>query len=270
MEESREITYEMLRAAEKTHVCAQCGANLVTIWDDAQAISKLVCSKTNSHRGAKEILSDTQVVKRGELDTVSGPGAQADIEKAIQQGGGVKTLLADADIATGKILTSQQILGLIKFADSLDLRAFLGHVCLYRGLPYVTIDGYYYRKHAMRLGFAVLTDPMTTQERQSYQVGEGDHAFLARAMTLGGDEIGRGIGIVTKEEMNEKSRRDPSKFSAPVVHDKPQRMAEKRAEWQLLKKMVPLGAYVPEPVNAPKPSVKEIEQAKKDAELLWG
>jgi hypothetical protein len=269
MEESKDTPFAKLREYEGTHVCAQCGARLVTIWNDEQSIYQLKCAKNHAHVGVKRIESNTTLLKRGELDTVAGPGHQADMEKAITQGSGIHSLMADSDVATGKALVPAQIAALVNFAHSISLKAELGHVCLYYGNPYVTVDGYHYLKHARELPFAVIALPMTQQERKSYQVTEGSHAFIARAISRGGDEIARGIGIITPEEMSEKSERHPEHFAAPIVHDKPQRMAEKRAEWQLLRKMVPLGAENPPPADAPERSPKKIADAKSDAEILW-
>jgi hypothetical protein len=269
IDESAETKYAALRELEKTHVCATCGANLVTVWNDERAVSRLVCAKDHAHKGVKLILSNTTLLKRGELDTQHRAGTQADMEKAITQGEGVTSLAPLKDVATGDKLTLIQVSALANFATSVGLKAPLGHVCLYYGNPYVTIDGYYYLKNKGALKFAVCCMPMDQDERFAYQVTEGSHAFIARAISLGGDELNRGIGIITPEEMSEKSKKNPEHFAAPIVHDKPQRMAEKRAEWQLLKKMIPLGA---ERLEAGMKAVEDLEKkaaAEEDAKHLW-
>lgn len=239
--ESSETPYERLRQMEGTHVCGTCGSNLVTIWDNEQAVSVLVCSKDHKHEGVKARQSSTTSLKRGDLDNEHQSGTQVDFEKHLAKSPRESPLLATKDVSTGQELSAQQVSSLVAFADSVGLKAYLGHVCLYFGKPYITIDGYYYLKNSRQDRFMVITTPMTPDERASYQVHDGDHAFLSRAITAGGDEISRGIGIITKEEIEGKSKRDPDQFSAPVVHNKPQVMAEKRAEWQLLQKMIPLG-----------------------------
>ena len=173
------------------------------------------------------------------------------------------------DVATGSNLSPAQIQELVAFAGSVGLMAYLGHVCLYFGKPYVTIDGYYYRKATNHLPFAVSCLPMTDEERKSYQVTEGSHAFIARALSAGGDELNRGVGIITPEEMSEKSARNPEHFAAPLLHDKPQRMAEKRAEWQLLRKMIPLGLEVGPPEPTPRESSPKAEISQPETDELW-
>jgi hypothetical protein len=155
------------------------------------------------------------------------------------------------------------------FAASVSLRAELGHVCLYYGKPYITIDGYYYHKNRTGMKFAVLTTPMTADERASYQVIDGDHAYISRALDRERGELGRGVGVVTQEEMNEKSEKHPEHFAAPVLHDKPQRMAEKRAEWQLMKKMCPIGADDNEAKADAVEDKTDEAQAKRDAKDLF-
>ena len=49
------------------------------------------------------------------------------------------------------------------------------------------------------------------------------------------------LGIVTQQEIAARSKKDPTRPASPVVAAHPQRMAEKRAEWQFLRKAVPLG-----------------------------
>lgn len=269
IDESKDTPYEMLRAMEQTHVCAGCGGNLVTVWNEAKAVSQLVCSKDHEHVGVKRRQSDTELLKRGELDTKHRAGTQASLERSATQGAGMYSLAPTKDVATGAAITVQQLGGLVGFANSIGLNLLLGHVCLYFGQPYITIDGYYYLKNARGERFAVCATPMTPAERKSYLITEGSHAFIARALTASGDELGRGIGIITPEEMNEKSERHPEHFAAPIVHDKPQRMAEKRAEWQLLKKMVPLGADIVGSSPTPGESKPKVVVSDEDIKNLW-
>lgn len=269
IDESKDTPYEQLRTMEGTHVCGQCGARLVTVWNEEKAGSQLVCSKDHAHVGVKRIESNTTLLKRGELDTEHRAGTQADIETAITQGGGIHSLMAAADVATGRELTPIQINALVNFARSVDLKAVLGHVCLYFGDPYVTIDGYYYLKNKRALRFAVITQPMTPEERTAYQITKGSHAFIARAWNITSNELARGIGIITPEEMEEKSKKNPEHFAAPIVHDKPQRMAEKRAEWQLLKKMIPLGAESTPPEGVTPKVPPKVVVSDEEIDSLW-
>lgn len=258
-------SYLRCRELEKTHVCAQCGGNLTTIWNTTSQQHVMRCANNAEHRGGKRRETDIEVVKRGEASAFMGKDIQENIEKYWMEMPSANPLLPKADTATGVVISGEQMQGLVKFAESVSLKAYLGHVCLYFGKPYVTIDGYYYLKNALHYLFAVATAPMTPEERVSYMVTEGSHAYLARALSRGGDEIARGIGIVTLEEIEKPSKSKPTEFAAPVVHNKPQLMAEKRAEWQLMQKMIPLGvkpsAAEPTPREpSPKPDEQQFER----------
>ncbi|MBA7580553.1 hypothetical protein ES708_22446 [subsurface metagenome] len=50
-----------------------------------------------------------------------------------------------------------------------------------------------------------------------------------------------GLGIVTREEMEAKSPRDETKLRSPVVAAHPWQLAQKRAEWQALRRGFPIG-----------------------------
>jgi hypothetical protein len=269
MEDTNSEAYKKFREAEKTQVCAMCGANLTTIWDAGNKRYVLICAHDPNHAGYKRRPAEAQLVKQGQLDTVKGPGAQKDIEKFLANDPAASPLFPLEDVASRSALSRVQIEELILFAQSVGLKAELGHVCIYYGKPYVTIDGYWYRKYQTHSDFVVSCMPMTKMERDSYMVGEGDFAFIAIASTSGGDEIGRGIGILTVAEMSEKSEKHPEHFAAPIAHDKPQIMCEKRATWQLLRKMIPLGADIPPQKSAPQRDDKIDAQAEEDAKKLF-
>ena len=262
--------YLKCREAEKTHVCAQCGANLTTIFDSTANHYVVRCGANPEHKGGKRKLTDIEVISHGEASIVVGQDVQENIEKYWLDIPSANPLLPKADTATGVVISGEQMQGLVKFAESVSLKAYLGHVCLYFGKPYITIDGYYYLKNVLRLGFVVTTMPMTHEERLSYMVPEGNHAYLARAITKGGDVLNTGIGIVTMEEINEPSKKHPDQFAAPVVHNKPQIMAEKRAEWQLMQKMVPLGIKPSATESTPRESSPkpDAQQFERDMQLF--
>ena len=234
------MEYEEMRAMEKTHVCSQCDGELVTIWDMSIDNYNLVCGVNRCHHGYTKRLTQGQLFSRGRVDEDLGPGAQKDLEKAAAAGAPALSRLPEKDLATGAPIPTDKLLDLVQWAGSLGLNSFLGHVCLYFGEPYVTIDGYYYLLRKKRAGIATGSRPLKDEERQTMGLAEGDHAWLAEAWEKG-EKLGTtGLGIVTKDEIEGKSTRRPEEFRAPVVHGHPQRMAEKRAEWQLLRKLIPL------------------------------
>ena len=234
------MEYEEMRRMEKSHVCAQCKGGLVITWDMVADCYQLVCSYDIKHQGYKLLTNINQKVARGEADQLLGPGAQNDLEKLAAQGAPALSLLPEKDIATGDLIPRDKMLALIDWATRLGLKPYLGHVCLYFGKPYVTIDGYYYKAADEGRNIRIGTRPLNSDARQSYDIPAGDLAWLAEVWQEEVKLPTTGLGIVTREEIEGKSTRKPEEFRAPVVHSHPQRMAEKRAEWQLLRKLIPL------------------------------
>lgn len=234
------MEYQEMREMEKTHCCAMCLAPLVTIWDGELARHRLVCGQDRSHQGYQMVLSPSQALARGELGNKLGDKSQEELEKMAAAGAPALSRLPQKDLATNELLTKEVLSRLISWGEGLGLKPYLGHVCLYFGNPYVTIDGYYYLMNQEPTQLNIGTRPLNVGERQLYQIADGDHAWIAEAY-LGSEKLATtGIGIVTKEEIEGKSTKKPEQFRAPVVHDHPQRMAEKRAEWQLLRKLISL------------------------------
>jgi len=233
------MEYDQLKAMLDTHCCAQCEKPLALVWDSSTSAHALVCGTDRNHAGYKTIESPGQAVARGKGDKALGQGAQKDMEKALAKAAHPLSLLAKDDLGTGKTIAPDAVAALVKWGDSLGLKPYLGHVCLYFGKPYPTIDGFYYKIVRDTTHLHIGTRPLSKEEFTTYQVPEGAHAWLAEAW-LGDTKLPTtGLGIVTKEEIEGKSDRNQEQYRSPVVHAHPQRMAEKRAEWQLLRKLVP-------------------------------
>lgn len=234
------MEYEQMRAMEKTHCCAMCNAPLVTIWDKENDCHRLCCGHDQTHDGFRRMLSPQKALQRGEANEVIGPGAQKDLEERAKRSQMIFSLLPKEDIATKRALGIAEIGGLTLFAEQLGLNALLGHVCLYHGKPYITVDGYYYLNSKRDKPFQIGVEPMTQEEKVAYMIEDATFAYIAQAWLDDRLLPETGCGYVVKDELEAKSRRDPEQWRAPVVHDHPQRMAEKRAEWQLLRKLIPL------------------------------
>lgn len=234
------MSYEEMRAREKTHVCAMCGGELVTIWDGEASVHRLCCGRDHTHNGFKQRLSPQKALQRGKADEVIGPGAQKELEERAASSWTALRLLPREDLGNRKELGIVEISALVSWAENLGLNAYLGHICLFYGKPYPTIDGYYYLNSRRQPPFHIGTRPMTDEEKIAFMIEDATHAFIAEAW-LGEEKLPEtGVGYVTRDEQEEKSERHPEQFRSPVVHGHPQRMAEKRAEWQLLRKLIPL------------------------------
>jgi len=229
-----------MKAMEETHACAVCGMPLVVIWNGDKNDYQLVCGTDRSHQGYQKILSTTQTLARGKMDEVAGPGAQKSLEKMAEKGHPGLNRLIKTDLGADKALVPLQVANLELWGRSIGLKPYLGHVCLYFGKPYITVDGYYYLNNKRESPFCISTQPMSEQARKDYQLGDGDYGFIAEARDKKGRLVANAIGIATKAEVESKSKTKPDQFRAPVAHSHPQRMAEKRAEWQVLHKVIAL------------------------------
>ena len=234
------MEYEAMRQMEKTHVCAQCGGEPVTLWDSENNCHRLACGKDKTHNGFKRRPTAAKLLVQGLMDEVAGPGAQKSLEELAERMPERFNLLPSTDIETGERLPAEAVTALVGFARVVGLNAYLGHVELYFSKPRVSIDGFYYLAKRRGLNIAVAAFPATPEERQRYQVPAGDHFYIARGWADGKEVPEVGLGIVRADELTEMSKKRPEQHRYPIAAKHPERMAEKRAEWQLLRKLIPL------------------------------
>jgi len=145
------------------------------------------------------------------------------------------------DLGTGALMSPEEVMLLVGFAKRYELDLFRGHVVLMYGKPYVTLDGYLYHAHMTNVPYQLNSRPFTDSERAASLIEEGDHAWQAEVIKLLSGSRFTGIGIVTKEEMTARSPRDKTKLRSPVVAAHPWQLAQKRAEWQAMRRGFPLG-----------------------------
>ncbi|MBA7708047.1 hypothetical protein ES703_116934 [subsurface metagenome] len=87
--------------------------------------------------------------------------------------------------------------------------------------------------------------PLEENDKKAFMVNPDDHAWRAIVRFTGTEQAFTGLGIVTHEEMIEMSKRDHSKLKSPVVAAHPWQLAQKRAEWQALRRAFPIGETSP-------------------------
>ena len=174
------MEYKEMREMEKTHVCAVCGGEPVTLWDSENDCYRLACGTDNTHNGFKRRPTATKLLARGRLDEAVGPGAQKDMEQLAKRMPERFNLLPKTDNETGVVLSPLDILALDTFAEKVGLNIYLGHVGLYFGEPRVTIDGYYYLAKKRGEDISVYALPANVDERQQYQIPDGAYFLLPR------------------------------------------------------------------------------------------
>ncbi len=218
-------TKEYLDGIVKTHQCPEHGHKLVVAWHAEENSYAIRCGEGHFPAEVTRALTRTQEFKAGQLAPV---GLGLD-------------LLPKADLATGELLPPIIVQGLIAYAKKYGLDAYRSHIAIMYGKPYITIDGYLY--HANQLGqpYNLESRPLSEVERTAYMVPAGAHAWLAKCAKGTDFGIFTGTGIVTQEEMTETSKRDKTKLRSPVVAAHPWQLAQKRAEWQALRRAFPIG-----------------------------
>jgi len=216
---------EYLERIAKSHVCPEHGPKLVVAWHSKENAYAIRCGEGHFPEEVTRQMTPIQEHKAGKRE------AHAPI----------LSLLPKADLATGELLLPEIVKALMSYAYKYDLDPYRGHVVMMYGKPYITIDGYLYHANNAELSYSLKSRPMTTTERKEYQVEDGDHAWLAFVNINKGEKLFNGVGVVTKDEMTEVSKRKPDQLRSPVVAAKPWQMAQKRAEWQAMKRGFPIG-----------------------------
>lgn len=165
------------------------------------------------------------------------------------------------DLATGDLLAPEQVKALMDYAFKYNLDPFRGHLVLMYGKPYITIDGYLFHARQQRVAYNLRSRPMTTEEEKLYKVEPTGHGWLATIEFIESGNTFNGTGIVTYEEMTARSPRDETKLRSPVVAAHPWQLAQKRAEWQALRRGFPIG-------ESGEASAKErVTERKKEVEI---
>lgn len=125
----------------------------------------------------------------------------------------------------------------------------MGEVSIYQRRPYVSIDGRYRKAQETGQLDGVETRPATKQEKEDWQIPEGDYFYRSEVYLKGSTRPFVAWGRVHKAETVGGKGFKP-------VEKNPQRMAEKRAEAQALRKAF----------HIPLPSVEDIGSPDYDAD----
>jgi len=209
----------------KSSECSEHGVKLVVAWHAGENSYVIRCGEGHFPEEIESLKSRTKQYKVGELEPV-GEGLD---------------LLPKVDLGTGEALSSAMSQLIVSYAKRYRLDPYRGHVLIMYGKPYIGIDGYLFYAHQEHISFTLGSRPLGADERKDYQVDQGDHAWTAEVAMLPAGGKFNGLGIVTKTEMEAKSPRDVEKLRSPVVAAHPWQLAQKRAEWQALRRAFPVG-----------------------------
>lgn len=225
---------EYLQRIVESHVCPKHGNKLVVAWYAKGNTYVIRCSEGHYPEEVTREMTPTQEYKAGEREAHA-PGLD---------------LLVREDLGTGKAISAAQEIALLNYADRYGLDAYRSHVMYMYGKLYIGIDGYLYHAKMTGTTYQLNSRPLEEGERQAMQLGEKDHGWKAEIKTLPDQGYFVGIGIVTNEEMTAKSDKNPNQLRAPVVAAHPWQLAQKRAEWQALRRAFPIGETEEENIEA--------------------
>jgi hypothetical protein len=221
----------------KTHVCAVCGSLLVMPYDPERGGRILVCAADRAHTVFRRVGSLRERWKRGQP-------VPPDVARHFAREKGAAPMDTQALVA----MSEQQMLArinqarfpkdltpvekglLVRVALDYGLDPAMSELIIYQGRPYVTIDGR--RRKAQETGLldGVSTRPATQEERQSWDIPEGDYFFFAEVWRKGASRPFIGYGRVRKAETKPQG----AAGFRPIEND-PQGMAAKRAEARALR-----------------------------------
>lgn len=239
--------YDKLDDLAKFNVCSQHHTPLVVAWHGGEKSWVLRCGENHYPDAITRQPSLTGLYKQGEElpSYIEENIKKRERRKAMTQGNKAVSpeyaLLPTKDLGSDRELTLDEVEALVSYAHKYSLDPFRGHVVLMYGKPYITIDGYLYHANQSGKPYTLASRPMTFSELDQYKVGATDYAWLAELTftNTGGKFIG--TGIVTYDEMTATSERHPDQLRSPVVAKYPWQLAQKRAEWQALRRAFPIG-----------------------------
>ena len=113
------------------------------------------------------------------------------------------------------------------------------HLVVYQGKVTTTIDALYWWADGKGQAYRVISKPIKAEEKESYGVGENEIGVIASLYVGDASEPSfTGFGRASKDA------RAPVMRGSAVEHQHPYRMAEKRAEAQVLRKFRALSTSV--------------------------
>ena len=238
---------EVLRGLEKTHLCYEHGTPVHIVWNAKEDCHTLLCTKGEFPEMVTREPTLTEMHQQGEElpEPIKGK-VEKSIARRAQSRPGQPTAttfsgIPAVDLGSGELIGAEMVRFLVDYARGYKLDPQRSHVVLMYGKPYITLDGYlFYANQSGRL-FTMASRPLDAKEKVDYQVEEGDHAWLCELRFEGAGNYLTGLGIVTRAEMDAKSPRDATRLRSPVVAAHPWQLAQKRAEWQALRRAFPIG-----------------------------
>ena len=234
---------DMQKAIDKGYLCVECQNLLTLAWGGSLGIDGYIlrCGQDVNHRGI------TRHDKKYEQKIKEGFSMESKSLMTLDEKGMLQRIEM-ARFPQELTLPEKKVLAQIAMTYGFD--PLMGEVTIYQGKPFVSIDGRYRKAQETGKLDGVESRPATKQERDDWQIPDGDYFFRADAYVIGASHSFVGWGRVYKTETIGGKGFKP-------VEKNPQRMAEKRAEAQALRKAF----------HIPLPSVEDIGSPDADYDI---
>jgi len=241
--ESEMLYAEMRKLVRDGHTCGQCGGRLDVAWRGKSYI--LRCGNDINHntinRHDKE--REEQIRQIKEIRGMDSKALQVMPEAMMLQRIDMARFPQELTVADKRLLA--------KVAITYGFDPLMKEVTIYQGNPYVSIDGRYRKAQETGRLDGVQTRPATKAEKVEWEIPDGDYFYRAEVFVKGASHPFVGWGRVFKSETVGGKGFKP-------VEKNPQRMAEKRAEAQGLRKAF----------HIPLPSTEDIGVEEEEARPL--
>jgi len=241
--ESEMALDDMKRAEAEGYLCAEGQSRIYVAWGGAVGINSYIlrCGNIN-HTGVTR--HDIKYEKRKkEVFSMESKALQTMSETQMMERVNMARFPQDLTVADKKLLA--------QVAITYGFDPLMGEVSIYQGRPYVSIDGRYRKAQETGNLDGVESRPATKQEREDWQIPDGDYFFRGEVFVKGANHPFVAWGRVHHAETVGGKGFKP-------VEKNPQRMAEKRAEAQALRKAF----------HIPLPSIEDIGSPDYDVDSI--
>ncbi len=236
------LTFEQAQKYAEDHLCT-CGGRLSVAWGGSFGIQGYIlrCGNDVSHttmtRHTRKLSPDwaqaeKEFKERNHMDSTA--LTKMTEPQMLQR-------ISMAKFPQGLTQSDEKMLAVVAIAYGFD--PLMGEVSIYQGRPYVSIDGRYRKAQETGRLDGVRSRPATKQEKEDWGIPPDDYFFCAEVYVKGASQPFVGWGRVNGTE----TKGSPH---LPVVKN-PQRMAEKRAEAQALRKAFHIPLPSQEDIGSP-------------------
>ena len=216
------MTHEDMQTAVRKHyLCAKCQGNLTVAWGGGLGVNGWIlrCANDIDHTGMTRHNKKSEQEIRRNIGMDSKALTTMDEQAMVAR---INTVKWPKELS----MPEKKILAQVAIAYGLD--PLMKEVSIYQGNPFVSIDGRYRAAQETGELDGVESKPATAEERLDWNIPAGDFFFKAAVYKKECSRPFVGWGRVFEKETH------GAEF-LPVVKN-PQRIAEKRAEAQALRK----------------------------------